>query len=630
MSILPRLTASLTILFLVAACTPTPVPEEKAPEVNIETVGQPTAPAADYLQKAKTAQGDARQAYLLLAARAHLLEGQQELARSAYETVQVPLNLEDQRLEYSFLGAEFALYRGATREAIELVESLKPETLSDEAKINAYHLLARAQLASGNRIEAARALVELDPSLNAEQQVENHQHIWNYLKPLTPFALEVNQEAPAPDPFTGWLKLMALTKTMVTRPAGMVDALEGWRLEFPEHPAATSLPAELQTALETRPFAPQNIAVLLPLSGRFQSQGEAIRDGMVYGYLQQATPGLTITYYDTASEGVLKAYESAMMAESDFVIGPLLKGNIDTLLNEGELSVPVLALNRLELDKMQPNLFAFPLAPEDEAVQAAQKMWKDGHRYPLLLLPKGGLGNRIAGAFKQSWEQLVADNGLDAGDDSSQSIEIQFYSDRKAMQKLVQQALGVNESQARILHMKRLLGSSIEVEPRSRRDIDAVYLFSNPTETRLLKPFVDVTVSPFADPLPIYASSRSHDKGLTDAQTRELTGVVFSEIPLLLPASDTQSATLASVKTLWPQRRASEQRLFALGLDAYQVIGQLAQMRAFPGFSVEGMTGRLQVNEYGYISRELNWAKMRNGSAELLPRQVESEVAPQS
>ncbi|RCU49874.1 hypothetical protein DU002_09595 [Corallincola holothuriorum] len=630
MSILPRLSWPLAILFTIAACAPTPKPDPKPEEVAIVAVGVPTAPAADYLLKAQETSGAARQAYQLLASRAHLLEGQLELARSVYGNIEIPLSRDDQRLEYTLLGAEFAIYRGAPDQAIEILGSIKKDKLSSEDKLRTYQLLARAQLARGNRVEAARSLVQLDPSLDPEQQVENHSYIWSYLKPLTPFSLQTFEQAPPPDAFTGWLRLMALTKTMSTHPAAMIDALEQWRIEFPNHPAAASLPLELQTALETRPFTPKRIGVLLPLTGRFKSQGEAIRDGMVFGYLKTAMPDLTVTFYDTAAEGALQALEQAQLAASDFIIGPLLKGNVETLLSEATLTTPLLALNRIDGAVDNASLFFFPLAPEDEAVQAAQRMWNDGHRYPLLLLPKGGLGSRIAAAFEESWMQLVSSNQLDPNDDTKQSVEVRYYSDRKAMQKMVEQALGVNESQARIRHMKGLFGSKLEVEPRSRRDLDAVYLFSNPIETRLLKPFVDVTVSPFADQLPIYASSRSHEKSLAQGQARELTGVMFSEIPLLLPASEEQSSTRDASKALWPQRSASEQRLFALGLDAYQLIGQLAQMRAFPGFSVEGMTGRLQVSEDGQIKRELNWAKMRNGSAELMPRQAtEDEMVTQ-
>jgi outer membrane PBP1 activator LpoA protein len=402
----------------------------------------------------------------------------------------------------------------------------------------------------------------------------------------------------------------------------MTDALEQWRNEFPTHAAAQNLPPELEKALATMPFTPKNIAVLLPLTGRYQSQGEAIRDGLVYGYLQGIPSDTKITFYDTASEGAIKAFEQATLDQTDFIIGPLLKGNIETILSQGALTVPLLALNQADITSPDPLLFQFPLAPEDEAAQTAQRIWDDGHRYPLLLLPKGGFGERISDAFTQRWHAILASQGIAIDDDNQQSIEQRFFKDRKTMQKLIEQALGVSESQARIRHMKSLLGNSIEVEPRSRRDLDAIYLIATPIDARLLKPFVDVTVSPFANPLPIYASSRSHELGVTTSQNRELAGVMFSEIPMLLPETEQQSQLQAQSNKLWPTRRAAEQRLFALGMDAYQIIPLLAQMRAFPGYSFDGLTGQLKISDEGQVHRELNWAKITSNGVELMPRKA--------
>ena len=37
-----------------------------------------------------------------------------------------------------------------------------------------------------------------------------------------------------------------------------------------------------------------------------------------------------------------------------------------------------------------------------------------------------------------------------------------------------------------------------------------IYIVGSPTQTRVLKPYVDVSISPFADTIQMFASSRSH------------------------------------------------------------------------------------------------------------------------
>ena len=43
---------------------------------------------------------------------------------------------------------------------------------------------------------------------------------------------------------------------------------------------------------------------------------------------------------------------------------------------------------------------------------------------------------------------------------------------------------------------------SIKSELRNRRDIDMIYVVGLPLETKLLKPYIDVNISPFADIIP--------------------------------------------------------------------------------------------------------------------------------
>lgn len=46
----------------------------------------------------------------------------------------------------------------------------------------------------------------------------------------------------------------------------------------------------------------------------------------------------------------------------------------------------------------------FALSPEDEARDAAQFIHRQGKQQPLLLVPRGVLGDRVINAFAQAWQ----------------------------------------------------------------------------------------------------------------------------------------------------------------------------------------------------------------------------------
>ncbi len=52
-----------------------------------------------------------------------------------------------------------------------------------------------------------------------------------------------------------------------------------------------------------------------------------------------------------------------------------------------------------------------------------------------------------------------------------------------------------------------------------------------------------------------------------------------------------------------------EKRLEALGMDAYKLLGELPQMKLLPGYSVDGQTGVLSINNNCVVQRELDWTR---------------------
>ena len=93
---------------------------------------------------------------------------------------------------------------------------------------------------------------------------------------------------------------------------------------------------------------PAQIALVLPLSGRQQAAGIAVRDGFLAALLQQdAIKRPLVNVYDSAEMGATTAYRRAIADGAQFVVGPLTKDEVTAIAVSGEMSVLTLALNQL-------------------------------------------------------------------------------------------------------------------------------------------------------------------------------------------------------------------------------------------------------------------------------------------
>ena len=146
----------------------------------------------------------------------------------------------------------------------------------------------------------------------------------------------------------GWLELAGIV--VGHDPLTVKPALLAWRDRYPRHPANGTL---LQTWLaETRPGSriPHRVALLLPLSGRLEPAAAAVRDGFLTAYFAggsetEARPEILV--FDTEQLGLEGAYAAAARAGSDFIVGPLAKGDVGRIAAVPQRDVPVLALNTL-------------------------------------------------------------------------------------------------------------------------------------------------------------------------------------------------------------------------------------------------------------------------------------------
>lgn len=57
----------------------------------------------------------------------------------------------------------------------------------------------------------------------------------------------------------------------------------------------------------------------------------------------------------------------------------------------------------------------------------------------------------------------------------------------------------------------------------------------------------------------------------------------------------------------WPKSSNAEKRLQALGMDAYTLTKELPQLKAVEGYSVDGQTGVLTLDQSCIVQRQISW-----------------------
>ena len=90
-------------------------------------------------------------------------------------------------------------------------------------------------------------------------------------------------------------------------------------------------------------------------------------------------------------------------------------------------------------------------------------------------------------------------------------------------------------------------------------------------------------------------------------------GVEFPDMPWTLDEARPASGLKAEIAALWPAEAKRYPRFYALGIDAYHVIGQLNGLRRDRAKFFPGETGDLSLDMANRLQRHLLWSRFIAG-----------------
>ncbi|MDE2234007.1 MAG: penicillin-binding protein activator [Gammaproteobacteria bacterium] len=597
----------LPLAVLLASCAIPPTvqtPQSQATQANnLEQQGKFTAAAQIFASLATTAQGDQRNEYLVSAAEDWWQARQNQnawklLGQLQGQTLSPVLNA---RVELLKASMDFAAQQPqAALKHLQFPLQSLPDVL--QAKI----LLLRSQVhaAMNNSVAAVQDLSKRESLLagNTAAIEDNHQRIWNLIS-QNGTAINIQSLPKNISPVVrGWLQLGLLSRNLWQQPQYLLQQLQAWQAEYPDHPANLDIVPDLIAKQQAFVTYPTQVAVLLPLTGTYQSAADAIRDGILAAYFQlsQSAHAPVVRFYDSGATaaGARAAYRRAVAAGADMIIGPLIKDAVNGVASLGTLAVPVLALNDLDTGQVAPPmLFQFGLPPEDEARQVAERLFVANLMRGVALVPASDWGKRVLNAFTSRFEQL---GGSLLGSQTYPPGASDFSIS-------ITRLLNLDQSQYRKDQLSALLGVHLQFEPRRRRDIQFIFLASDPADAKLIRPQLQYY---HAINVPVYSVSQVYQPG--EPPDPDLDGITFDDMPWTLEAAGATASISKNVAALWPNNFSANGRLYALGFDAWRLVPLLFKGRGF-NMPVQGMTGLLTMDSTGRVYRQLDWASFKNG-----------------
>ena len=642
------------------------IPQEVIPhaletDAQIITVDQPWA----LVERSKTASDQDAPALLIRAINTFLDYGKNTEARSVMETLMTYSLTFDERLSLKIIQARLAAVATEHAHAIELLSALDYNEIRDvEIKKQALDALANSQIALGYLPDAALTLLNIDRFVTHAEQLENQQRLVRLVQTMNVLQHALLREKQFNLVIDGWLALVNILAT--TTPILIDVDLENWRQVYPNHPAQAQL-IEQYIGISTLDEY-QQIALLLPLTSSYGAVAQAFYDGFMRAHNNNiALKPPRVILYDVGEEASLSSlyYQAAINKGADFVVGPIGRKSAEALLSSQQLEITTLLIAEVPADNVADNVFGLSLSPEKEARQTADKAFAEGHRQATVLRNHSKWGERVANAFVEQWQSLggviVKNKSVPKG--------IADYT------RVIQKFLGLDKSTARKRLLEAQLDTNLQFTARRNDDMDMLFLAAHAEQARLIVPQLHFFQ---AHDLPMYAISYVYSGNPDPVVDADLDGLIFGDMRWMLedvsrykaeiavaqarktdlkertetttttngssniigiatanaslePANQTDEAS--NIQTgvqidpvtdseaqvspnTNPYKNSALNRLYALGIQSYQLIPRLNLLRNNTMTHFFGKAMTVRVDPDGSVVRLPVWAKFVSGLAE--------------
>ena len=341
-------------------------------------------------------------------------------------------------------------------------------------------------------------------------------------------------------------------------PSTVVTPLKG----APAAPVSGALSAPAPaTERQPIPAGPvPHVALILPLSSPTLGRvADAVRQGFFAAAGVAGRSALPVRVYPAIDDGpaVLELCRRAQAEGAVLVVAGLTRDGATALSRSDCPRQPTLVLNQPQDPDLPAKMYAISLAAEQEARQAAHMATNDGWRAAIVITSPTPLSRRVAEAFEREW-------GRAAGE-ARRVVFAGRTEEAPAIKEMIASLRG-----------------------------DMVFLALDQVTTRAMRPYISAT-------LPIYTTSLGVDPRAEATVNVDLEGVRYVDMPWFVQPDHPAVMVYPPPKA---PMAVEQERLYALGIDAYRLCGSLLQSQAKP-ITLDGVTGRIVLGGDRHFLRTL-------------------------
>lgn len=609
----------LSGLLALAACETRPPLRPEAPQPAppaapslstaemAEQAGEYVVAAREYENLSRQATSPQREHFALKAVESLIKAGQVREGRDKLAEIDVSKLDPSFQARKRILEAQLLVLENKPDESLRLLaQAEKVPNLNPTLIGEIYRVRAQAEMALEHPLSAVKNLIAREKYMVAPADLtKNQQEIWHIIEPLSRSQLEQALKA-NPDPvLAGWMELGITALEHAGSLTALANAVDDWRKTHPTHPATSDFLKSIAKPQIGQIGRVDRIALLLPLTSEYAQAAAAVRDGFLAMQAADRNPNKpTVQVIDTGADPAqaVTAYQQAAQAGMQFIVGPLGVEAAEQVVQKTDLGVPTMLLSQIseKIDTSEKTVFQFGLAPEQEATQAAERAWLDGHRQAAVLYPDNAWGRRLESSFVNAWQRL----GGIVVSEQSYLLNQADYTDP------VKRLLNITQSEARKDRLEAVLKQKLAFESRPRDDIDFVFLAADTKHARLIKPQLNYN---HALHMPVYATSYVFTGQGNAGLDIDLDGIQFGDMPWMLVGDGRVAELRKILQPNWPYAHTGLDRLFALGVDAYAIIPNLNRLSSENAVRFSGVTSGLSLGRGGRLHRQLLWAQFRKG-----------------
>lgn len=311
-------------------------------------------------------------------------------------------------------------------------------------------------------------------------------------------------------------------------------------------------------------------AVVLPSTPALQNFSEKIQQGILAAYYADDTPFSQkpmLQFYTSSALPIAETIKQLEWSQTERIIGPLDKTQVESLIKAGPPNISILALNNSEFEVA--NIYQFSLNPEHEIARLVHWMQRSDIKSPLILSVNGDASStRLQKIFQEEWQKL-----------------------------------GGKFVPVKNINSQNLLAA---ITPLSQTGKHDAWFLASPSFAQQIMP----SLTYINDKRPLYSVASAWDDSSVSTRN-DLNGLHFCDLPWIV-ATTTDETFHHQINSSLGKISTTQARFFALGADAYDLSQNWAALAHEEVLDLR--TGRLQAKGFR-VHRTPMCAEVKNAEA---------------